>query len=292
MGSPKASSPSDSLILGAVAYDPKVVTIWDGFQHYFRVRGLALDYVLYSNYESQVEALVAGQIHIAWNSPLAWLQAKRLATALGRHAEALCMRDTDCDLATVILVRSESEIRTVVDLNGRTVAVGAADSPQATLIPLNYLAEEGLEPHKAFKVMAFDALRGKHGDHVGGERDAVRALVRGEADAACILDTNHLVFAREGTIASGTTRILTGTPVYDHCNMTLLDCAPVEAAMRFRDLLLEMSYSDGEVRPLLDLEGLKRWVPGRVSGYEQLSAAVDRFGTIDSFVSRLEARWK
>jgi hypothetical protein len=29
------------------------------------------------------------------------------------------------------------------------------------------------------------------------------------------------------------------------------------------------------VRPLLDLEGLTRWLPGRTSGYAQLEAAVD-----------------
>jgi hypothetical protein len=36
-----------------------------------------------------------------------------------------------------------------------------------------------------------------------------------------------------------------------------------------------MDYGDPEVRPLLDLEGLKRWRPGRVSGYGPLEAAVD-----------------
>ena len=55
----------------------------------------------------------------------------------------------------------------------------------------------------------------------------------------------------------------------------------------FRELLLGMSYADAEVRPLLDLEGLKQWMPGRVDGYAPLSAAVDRFGTIDAFVDRL-----
>ena len=40
------------LLLGAVAYDPKVVTIWDGFQRYFEERGLPFDYVLYTNYAS------------------------------------------------------------------------------------------------------------------------------------------------------------------------------------------------------------------------------------------------
>ena len=47
---------SNPLIMGAVAYDQKVVPIWDGFQQYFRARGLEFDYVLYSNYERQVEA--------------------------------------------------------------------------------------------------------------------------------------------------------------------------------------------------------------------------------------------
>ena len=88
------------LVLGAVAYEPKVVTIWDGFIPYFARRGLAFDYVLYTNYERQVEALFAGHIDVAWNSPLAWLQSERIAGALGRHAEAIGMRDTDRDLTS------------------------------------------------------------------------------------------------------------------------------------------------------------------------------------------------
>ena len=79
--------------------------------------------------------------------------------------------------------------------------MGATDSPQATLIPLGLLADNGLEPHKDFTVMPFDLLRGKHGDHIGGERDAARALMRGECDAACLIDGNHLLFIQEGTIA-------------------------------------------------------------------------------------------
>jgi ABC-type phosphate/phosphonate transport system substrate-binding protein len=70
---------TDTLILGAVAYDAKVVTIWDGFQKWLAERGLSFDYVLFSNYERQVEQHFAGALHIAWNSPLAWLQAQRIA---------------------------------------------------------------------------------------------------------------------------------------------------------------------------------------------------------------------
>ena len=279
-----------TLLLGAVAYDPKVVTIWDGFQRYFTRHGLDFDYVLYTNYERQVEAHFARHIHVAWNSPLAWLESERIARALGRRAEAVSMRDTDCDLTSVIIVRSDDSARAPADLKGKRVAVGAMDSPQATLIPLNFLARAGVQPGAGLEVLYFDKLPGKHGDHIGGERDAVRALLRGEADAACILDGNHLLFRQEATLSPGATRILARTPAYDHCNFTVLDHAPADAVRRFRELLLEMQYSDAEVRPLLDLEGLKSWRPGRTQGYGLLAEAVDRFGTIEPFVEGVVAR--
>jgi ABC-type phosphate/phosphonate transport system substrate-binding protein len=279
----------NTLLLGAVAYDPKVVTIWDGFQAYFQKCGLPFDYILYSNYERLVEAQFAGHIHAAWNSPLAWVQSERIAAATGRKAEAIAMRDTDCDLTSIIVVRSDSPIHAIADLKGGRVAVGADDSPQATLIPLSFLSRQGLEPGRDFQVLPFDVLRGKHGDHIGGERDAARALVRGDAEAACMIDGNHLLFSQEGLFQAGATRVLATTPTYDHCNFTVLDGAPRELIDRFRDLLLGMSYADPTVRPLLDLEGLKQWRPGRTHGYAALNEAVDRFGFVEQFVRQVAA---
>jgi phosphonate transport system substrate-binding protein len=278
------------LLLGAVAYDPKVVTIWDGFQKYFEEHGLPFDYILYTNYERQVEAQFCGHIHVAWNSPLAWLQSVRLADRLGRKVEAICMRDSDRDLTSIVIARNDASVRSVADLKGRKVAVGAKDSPQATLIPLYFLTQQGLNPDVDFEVVEFDVLQGKHGDHIGGERDAARALMRGECDAACLIDGNHLLFTQEGTFGSGTTRIIAQTPAYDHCNFTVLDGAPAEKVARFRELLLAMSYADAQVRRLLDLEGLKRWLPGRTEGYQLLSEAVDRFGYLEDYVASAARR--
>ena len=275
---------NDTLILGAVAYDPKVVTIWDGFTRYFEKHGLAFDYVLYSNYERQVEGHFAGQFHVAWNSPLAWIEAERVARTKGRKAQAIAMRDTDCDLTSVIVVRQNSPIRKLEDLRGKSIGVGAWDSPQATMIPLEHLAAAGLIAAQDFQVRRHDRLVGKHGDHIGGERDAARALILGEVDAACMIDGNHLLFAQDGTLPAGGTRILSQTGRYDHCNFTVLEPAPADLIQRFRELLLAMRYADPEVRPLLDLEGLKEWRPGRVSGYDLLNRAVDRLGTIDSWL--------
>ena len=276
---------ADRLMLGAVAYDPKVVTIWDGFRRWFATRGLEVDYVLYSNYERQVEELLGGQVDVAWNSPLAWVRTRRLAEAAGGRARALVMRDTDRDLTSVVVTLEASGLGDPQDLKGKVVGTGAVDSPQATLLPLAHL--QGLGVGGDVTVRRFEVGVGLHGDHVGGERDAARALVAGEVDAACMIDGNHLLFAKEGTLTAGSTRIVAQTALYDHCNMTVVDAAggdhPArdELLDRFCQLLLAMDYGDPEVRPLLDLEGLKQWVPGRLDGYAQLEGAVDASGFYD-----------
>ena len=262
---------SDTLIMGAVAYDPKVVTIWDGFRRWFASRDLPFDYLLYSNYERQVDDLMAGRIHAAWNSPLAWVRARRLSSRGGPGVKALAMRDTDRDLTSVIVVRADSPARVVGDLAGAMVATGAVDSPQATLLPLDLLGQAGVE----VEVRRFDIGVGLHGDHVGGERDAARALAAGQVDASCMIDANHLAFSREGILPAGATRIVARTEPYDHCNMTVVESAPPELIGRFAHLLLTMDYADPEVRQLLDLEGLTRWLDGRITGYQELEAAVD-----------------
>jgi len=269
------------LVVGAVAYEPKVVQIWEGFKAWFAGRGLSVDYVLYSNYERLVESLIAGYVDVAWNSPLAWVRARRLAAASGIDVRAIAMRDKDCGLHSVVVVPAQSDIRRPSDLKGRTVAVGAPDSPQATLLPLAALHAAGLQAGQDFTVRMFDVLGGKHGDHVGGERDAARALAAGEVDAACILSDNLKLFESESLFGPGGVSVVATTEPFDHCNFTVTSAAPNELVEHFRRLLLGMSYDDPETRILFDLEGLRRWVPARTSGYEQLERAVDASGFYD-----------
>ncbi|MEV6793337.1 PhnD/SsuA/transferrin family substrate-binding protein [Streptomyces sp. NPDC051320] len=267
-----------ALVMGAVAYDPKVVTIWEGFRSWLRDQGLPFDFVLYSHYERQTEDLVDGRLQAAWQSPLAWVRTRRLAAARGVDVSPLVMRDTDRDLTSVVVVGADSPYTSVADLKGLTVAVGAVDSPQATLLPLSYLRRFGLRSDDTFRVRRFDTGTGLHGDHIGGEREAARALVAGEVAAACMIDANHLLFGRDGTLPPGSTRILTRTEPYDHCLMAGGGTLSAELAVTFTGLLLAMSYADPEVRRLLDLEGLTAWCPGRESGYGALTTAVDEAG--------------
>src|SRR3954452_12896278 len=108
------------ILLGAVAYDPKVVTIWEGIRDYFRDEGAPADVALFSNYERQVEELLAGHIDIAWNTPLAHVRVRRRTD--GRSL-SLAMRDSDRDFTARILARRDAGLRTLADLRGKRLAV-------------------------------------------------------------------------------------------------------------------------------------------------------------------------
>jgi ABC-type phosphate/phosphonate transport system substrate-binding protein len=97
----------------------------------------------------------------------------------------------------------------------------------------------------------------------------------GEIDAAWMIDGNHIAFSREGILPANATRIVARTGNFDHCNFTVSPGADEKQIARFTELLLAMNWDDAQVRPLLELEGLKAWLPGRTSGYDLLIRATD-----------------
>ena len=259
------------VIVGAVLYDPKVSVIWEIIRDFFEENHCPMDVVFYTNYEMQVKALLAGHLDIAWNSPLAWLDAQRQS---GGRCRAIAMRDTDCDRETCFLTGAESGFTKLQDLRGCTIALGAKDSPQATLIPLGVLARHGLEAERDLTVRRFDVLVGKHGDHVGGERNAFECLQRGEADACALLDLNFHAWKADGSLNDRDYHVLATTGQFDHCVFTAREDFSQAAETHWLKTLFTMSYENPAHREMMDLEGLKRWMPGRTTGFALLTEAV------------------
>jgi phosphonate transport system substrate-binding protein len=257
------------VLVGAVIYDPKVSVIWEIIKEFFAAQGGRMDCVFYGNYALQVDALLAGHIDIAWNSPLAWVDARRRS---GGDCRAIAMRDTDRDRVTRLVVRDTGP-DAIAALRGRTVATGALDSPQATLLPLHFLHHHGLAPGADFTLQRHDLMVGKHGDHVGGELEAFRSLARGDSDAAAVLDLNWDLWTRDGTADPTRFRVLASTPPFDHCNFTVTSAFPAAREEAWTRVLFAMRYDEPAHREMMDMEGLKAWLPGRTSGYADLEAA-------------------
>jgi phosphonate transport system substrate-binding protein len=263
----------NAIVVGAVLYDAKVAAIWDIIRDFFAENGCPIDVVFYTNYGLLVEALLNGHLDVAWNSPLGWLDAQR---GSGGTCRAIAMRDTDRDRVSHLVVKRGSGIDSVAGLRGKTLAVGASDSPQATLIPLGLLERHGLQPGRDVQVRRFDLLVGKHGDHVGGERDAFQCLAAGEADACAMLDLNWDAWSRDGSLDPREYAILASTERFDHCVFTVRRDFPAESERRWLEVLFSMRYDNPRHREMMDLEGLKEWLPGRTSGFGPLTEAVSR----------------
>lgn len=260
---------SDKLKVGAVIYAPQVTVIWGIIADFCAENGCPIEPVYFKDYKSQVDALLNNEIDVAWNSPLAWLD-----TELRTQGKALngAMRDTDRDRQSYLVVKKNT-ITQLADLHGKTIGFGAIDSPQARLIPIQFLAQNGLAFGKDYVEKRFDIGVGLHGDHVGGELDAAKALVAGEVSASWMLDFNFEKWSKEGTLDPANYVVLAKTPPFDHCIFSGRPTLDVARFEQFTATLFKMDYNNPQHKEMMDLEGLTAWVEGRTEGFAQLAAA-------------------
>jgi ABC-type phosphate/phosphonate transport system substrate-binding protein len=266
------------ILVGAVAYDPRVVPIWDGMRDYFGEVGPSIDYVLFSNYDRQVQALLDRQIDIAWNTNLAWIKVHR---ATGGACRALAMRDVDARFTTVIVARADSGIASLSDLRGKRLALGSADSVQAAILPRHFLQQAGIQPDKDCTLMRFDLDVGKHGDTGTSEQEVLRAVRDAQADAGALAESTWMRHSVEGRFDAGQIRPIWISPAYCHCNFTALADFSEDLAQGWTEALLCMHYDNPRWRGLMDQEGLKRWIrpdAAILEGYRILFEAVERQG--------------
>jgi ABC-type phosphate/phosphonate transport system substrate-binding protein len=266
----------EPLLIGAVSCHPRVVTIWDRFADYFRERGAPIDYVLYSSYERLVEAVVIGEVDIAWNTNTAYVA---LHEQVGGETEILGMRDVDARFASVLLApRGELGDEVASELEGRTLALGSRDSGHAAILPLHFLRREGLD--ESCRLLRFDADLGKHGDSGASELSVVRALAAGEADAGAIGEPTLAAFRNRRLPELESLEVVWRSPAYYHCNFTALEGEGDERRGRWSAALQAMSFSDPELRPAMELDGVRHWLPGDSRGYGSLTEAMHEEGLL------------
>jgi ABC-type phosphate/phosphonate transport system substrate-binding protein len=268
--------------LGAVAYDPKVVTIWEGMRKFFHEEArLPIEIVLFQTYEAQVAALLARsgepapRIDIGWNTNLAFLQAREWSD---RACEPLAMRDTDLGWTTVIIAPTGGAVASVDDLKGRTLALGSRDSGHAAILPVHFLRERGLEEGRDYTSLRFNTDVGKHGDTGTSEVDVLRAILDGRADAGAVGSPFWSNVQAQQLVPAGAVSAVWTSPPYSHCMFTTRPGLEPEIRRTFVDALLAMKFENPAHRPILEAEGLKQWIVADTSGYDSLQQACTEQG--------------
>ncbi len=290
-----------TILLGAVAYDAKVVPIWDIIRDYSNAKGCKLDYVLFSNYERQVDALLKGHIDIAWNTNVAWI---RTLYATNNQAKALVMRDTDIDFTTKFVTKKGSGIKTLSDLRAKRFGLGSMDSAQAAIMGLYYLQHESLdvqlqefnspdecgrgrsdENRTNLALIRHNSDVGKHGDTGRSEFDILDSIKRGVLDAGSIGSSTWIRILQEGSYPD--IESFWTSPGYCHCNFSVMPDFDTKLAESFTQMLLSQNTQKDNpiIAKMMQMEGLNQWVvvgEKELRGYDVLYQAMREQNLLDN----------
>lgn len=274
-----------TILLGAVAYDPKVVGIWDIIRDYSNEYGCKLDYVLFSNYERQVDSLLKGHIDIAWNTNVAWI---RTLYATDNKAKAIAMRDTDLTWSTKFVVKKDSKIKNLEDLKGKKLGVGSADSSQANIMAIYYLNKNGLKikesdinnseiDKESVNIIRYNSDLGKHGDTGRSEWDVLEGLKNGSLDAGTIGSKTWIRILEEGLYPDGDLISFYTSPDFCHCNFTVMPNTDAEISNNFVKMLMSQKKENPIIKKMMAMEGLNEWIitgEKELKGYDTLYEAM------------------
>lgn len=268
---------NQTIWVGAVAYDPKVVSIWEGMRRYFHEEAhLPVEVVLFQSYEAQVAALLAlpgkggPRIDIGWNTNLAYIQADAWSD---RHCRPIAMRDTDLGWMTKIVAVTGGPIAKLADLKNRTLALGSRDSGHAAILPVYFLQREGLVEGKEYRTLRFNTDVGKHGDTGTSESEVIRAVLDGRAEAGAIGSPFWNAVRGERLVPEGALTEIWTSPPFNHCMFTARSDLDPSLQQQFAKALFAMSFDNPAHRPVLEAEGLRQWVAPQLDAYAELREA-------------------
>jgi ABC-type phosphate/phosphonate transport system substrate-binding protein len=266
-------TPTDRpLLVAATAADPShAVTAWNGIRRWFTAHGMPIEYALFSTYDGLCRALLDGAVDIGWNAPMAHAQSLIVS---GGACRTLAMRDTDQDVATLIIALTSSGITSVEDLRGRTVAVGVPTSTELRLIPAHQLRAEGFDLETDCVHADIEPRAVPNGQLWVDDFLIFDAVRDGSADAGVIFEPwlDHLV-SKRGLAPEDVTVVWRSEP-FCHCAFTARPGLPAEVADRFVELLTSMDPEEPAVAEIMRLEHLTRWLPADDDGWTGVIDAI------------------
>ncbi len=193
----KWRNPSTLVFTYTPVEDPAVYrNAFKDFQnHIAKVTGKRVIYYTVQSNAAEIEAMRSGRLHIAGFSTGPTGFAVNLAGAV-----PIAVKGTEKEFQgynLIMIVRSDSALKTLADLKGKKVAHTSPSSNSGNLAPRALFPKLGLTPDKDYKVL----YSGKHDQSVLGVKS-------GDYDAAPVASDVFLRMARRGTIKASDFRII------------------------------------------------------------------------------------
>lgn len=228
--------------------------------------GIKVSFVPVTDYAAVVEALAARKVDLAWLGGFTFVQA-RLRTG---NAIPVVQRVEDEKFISRIVASSAGGVNTLQDLRGKTFAFGSPSSTSGHLMPRHFLLQQGIDPDKDFKRIAFS-----------GAHDATAAFVEaGRVDAGALNAAVWDKLVATGKVDPLKVKVIATTPPYFDYNWTVRGDLDPALVRRITDAFLRLDPADPAHREILELQRASRYIPTRAENYRDIEAAARSAGLL------------
>lgn len=228
--------------------------------------GMKVVFTPVSDYAAVVESLATKKLDMAWLGGFTYVQAK-----IRTHGTAIpIVQRAEDAVFTSKFITADPAIKTLADLKGKTFAFGAPSSTSGSLMPRFFLQQDGLNPEKDFKTVAYS-----------GAHDATVAFVAAGKAEAGVLNTSvwdKLVESKK--VDTSKVRVFATTPTYFDYNWTVRGDLDPAIIKKLTAAFLALDPSKPEHKAIMDLQRASKFIATDSKNYDGIEAAAKSAGLL------------
>ena len=228
--------------------------------------GMKVEFTPVTDYAASVEALANKQVDMAWFGGFTFVQAN---VRSGGKAVPLVQREEDENFRSVFIT-TEPGIKSLADLNGKTVSFGSQSSTSGHLMPRSFLLAANVDPDKDLKRVAYS-----------GAHDAtIAAVAAGKVDAGALNISVWEKFVADKKVDPAKVTAFYTTPPYYDYNWTVHADMPAALREKLAKAFLDLNKNSAEGKEILELQRATRFVPTKVENYKGIETAARSAGLL------------
>jgi phosphonate transport system substrate-binding protein len=228
--------------------------------------GIPVKFTPVVDYAATVEGLAANRLEMVWYGGLTSVQAAKQA----KGARRIIMRKEDAEFKSHFVTRTDTGIKSLADLKGKTFSFGSVSSTSGHLMPRYFLLKNGINPEKDFSKFSFS-----------GAHDATVAWVessRVDAGALNFLVWDKLVETKK--VDTNKVKIFWTTPAYVDYVWTVRAGVDKATVDKISKAFLKLDYNKPDDKKLLDLHRTKGYIPAKDEQWRSIEEAAVAAGLI------------
>ncbi len=229
--------------------------------------GMPVEFIPVTDYAATVEGLAAKKLDMVWYGGFTFVQA-RIRT--NGTAIPLVQRAEDEKFQSVFITQPNSGINSLADLKGKTFTFGSPSSTSGHLMPRWFLLQQGIDPDKDFKRVAFS-----------GAHDATALQVAGgKVDAGAMNISVWHKMLEEKKLDPSQIKVFYTTPPYYDYNWTVRGDLDPALVQKLQDAFLGLDPTQPAHKAILDLQRASKFIPTTPENYKSIEQAARSAGLL------------